>query len=311
MIRPINITLMHSQKLKEQILEFIKYHDVKPITKESYRRILLRYVEYVEHLSEPPIRDDVKQYRDTLIKDHSANTVQKYIVVVRLFYAWLYAEGKGDNIAINIKGPRIENTFKRESLSEKQARQLLEYAKNESSKGIIEFRNFAMIALMISTGFRTIEIERADVSDIHFIGDSHVLYVMGKGRDEKDSYNKLSPLVYKLIESYLMMRSDEHKPLFINHGSTYKEIRLKTRSISKIVKKYLLGINIDSKKFTAHSLRHTAATLAMEKGADLYSAQHMLRHKNTNTTKIYLHKINRRKEKYEEIIGDDLLKGLT
>jgi integrase len=301
---------MNSSTIKKHMEDFVTYHDTKQITKESYRRILLRFAEYVDQLSGPPTRDDVKLYRDLLMKNHSARTVQKYIVVVRLFYAWLYAEGKGENIAINIKGPRIENDFKREALSESQARELLRYAKRESEKSIIGMRNLTIIALMLTTGLRTIEVERANVSDIEYLKQGNVLYVKGKGRDEKTEYNKLAPFVYKLIEQYLMMRSDEHEPLFINHSKTRKTIRIQTRSISKMVKQYLLGIDIDSKKFTAHSLRHTAATLAMEKGAGIDEAQHMMRHKNSDTTKIYLHRINRSKENYEELIGEDLSKDL-
>lgn len=268
------------------------------------------YADYVEHLPEPPIRDDVKNYRDMLMKNHSARTVQKYIVVVRLFYSWLYAEGKGENIAININGPRIENDFKRSALSQKQAQQLIEYAHKESTKGIIQYRNYVIISLMITTGLRTIEIERADKSDIHYQNDGNVLYVMGKGRDEKTAYNKIASPVFALIEEYLMMRMDEHEPLFINHGKTRKSIRIKTRSISKIVKQYLLGIGIDSKKYTAHSLRHTAATLAMESGADVEETQHMLRHKNSETTKIYLHRINRSKENYEEKVANGVFANI-
>jgi site-specific recombinase XerD len=297
---------MENDTLVNNILDFIEYHDVKEITKESYKRILLEFAKYTRHLSKPPTREDVKRYRDNLMKQHRARTVQKYIVVIRNFYEWLYAEGRGENIAIGIKGARIENDFRREPLSAKEAHKLLEYASNRANKGILEQRNFVMISLMLTTGLRTIEVSRADHADIHYIEDAYALFVMGKGRDEKDSYVKLSPQVYRLIEEYLLSRSDDFTPLFINHGRRQKQMRISTRTISKTVKEYLQDIGIDSSKYTAHSLRHTAATMAMHEGAGIHSTQHMLRHKSPNTTQIYLHKINRRQEFYEKKISDTL-----
>ncbi|MBI9009684.1 MAG: tyrosine-type recombinase/integrase [Tenericutes bacterium] len=297
---------MRDSKLRQSISEFIEYSDVKPITKESYKRILMEYIKYVEPLSKPPIREDVKQYRNILMDKHAARTVQKYIVVIRNFYEWLYAEGKGDNIAIGIKGVKIENDFKREPLSTDEAHKLLEYAAERAEEGILKLRNFAIISLMITTGLRTIEVERADVNDIHFIEDAYALFVMGKGRDDKDAYVKLSPQVYEIITEYLFARSDQYIPLFINHGRRQKRMRISTRTLSKTVKEYLQDIGIDSSKYTAHSLRHTAATMAMLEGAGLHSTQHMLRHKSPNTTQIYLHKITRRKEFYEKKISERL-----
>ncbi len=109
---------------------------------------------------------------------------------------------------------------------------------------------------------------------------------------------------------YLSLRSDEHEPLFINHGRRNKELGISTRTISKMVKEYLRDIGIDDEKYTAHSLRHTAATLAMLKGASIHSTQHLLRHKNPNTTQIYVRKVSRRKENYEQEVSDTVFEDL-
>jgi site-specific recombinase XerD len=291
------------------IKEYINYLDLKPITKESYQRILLEYAKFVERLNEPPTREDVKTYRDNLLHSRpkrKPTTVQKYIVVIRNFYAWLYAEKKGDNIAIGIKGAKIESSFKREPLSSSMAKKLVDFAKSESNKGILQLRNYLMIALMLTTGMRTIEVSRADTTDIHIVDDDYALFVQGKGRDGKDNYVKLAPHVYTIIMEYLEARADEYDPLFINHGRNQKEIRISTRTISKTIKEYLKDIGIDSEKYTAHSLRHTAATMAMREGAGIHSTQQLLRHKNPNTTQIYVSTMNRREEFFEKAISDRL-----
>jgi len=299
------------ESLKDRVDQYIKYIDIKPATKEGYQRILLEYVSYIDNLPNLPTRHDVMNYRERIKNRLKAASVQKHIVVIRNFYRWYYIEGYGPNIAEGIKGMKIESNFKREALSVADSKKLLHRAELHARKDILGQRNYALISLLLTTGLRTIEVERSDTEDIDFIEESQVLFVMGKGHDDKDTYVKLSPQVYAIIEEYLIKRSDEFKPLFINHGHTNYGERMQTRSIRAVVKEYLRQIGIDSPKYSAHSLRHTTATLSLLEGAGIESTQHLLRHKDPATTQIYIHKINRRKENYEGKISDTLFGKTT
>ena len=66
-----------------------------------------------------------------------------------------------------------------------------------------------------------------------------------------------------------------------------------TRSISRIVKQRLEGVGLTSDRLTAHSLRHTAATLNLLNGATIEETQQLLGHSNINTTLIYAHALER------------------
>ena len=66
-----------------------------------------------------------------------------------------------------------------------------------------------------------------------------------------------------------------------------------TRTISGIIKGHMRAAGYDSERLTAHSLRHTAATLALMGGATIQEAQQMLRHSNINTTMLYSHNLTR------------------
>jgi len=299
------------ESLKDRVNQYIRYIDIKPATKEGYQRILLEYVSYIDNLPNLPTRYDVMNYRERIKNRLKAASVQKHIVVIRNFYRWYYIEGYGPNIAEGIKGMKIESNFKREALSVADSKKLLHRAELHARKDILGQRNYALISLLLTTGLRTIEVERSDTEDIDFIEESQVLFVMGKGHDDKDTYVKLSPQVYAIIEEYLIKRSDEFKPLFINHGHTNYGERMQTRSIRAVVKEYLRQIGIDSPKYSAHSLRHTTATLSLLEGAGIESTQHLLRHKDPATTQIYIHKMNRRKENYEGKISDTLFGKTT
>lgn len=298
-------------QLTEYINEYINFIDIKQESKVGYRKILMEYARYVNKLSDLPTRQDVMNYREYLKTRLKAASVQKHIVVIRNFYRWFYIEGYGMNIADGIKGMRIESDFKREALSIKDSKKLLKRAKFLARSDIIGLRNYALISVLLTTGMRTIEVERADVEDIVYVADSYVLYVMGKGHDDKDTYVKLSPQVYDILLQYMAERSDEFKPLFINHGHTNRGERMRTRSIRGVVKEYLRQIGIDNPKYSAHSLRHTAATISLLVGGGIEDAQRLLRHKDLSTTKIYVHKINKTKGNLENKISDELFENAS
>lgn len=278
---------------------YIAYIDIKAATKQSYKKILSVFAEYADRLPNLPTRQDVMAYRERLKSRLKAASVQKHIVVIRNFYRWYHVEGYGTNAAEGIKGMKIESDFKRESLTVEASQKLLQRARMHAKKSLIGKRNYALIALLLTTGLRTIEVERADVDDISFIGESKVLYIMGKGHDEKDAYVKLSPEVYQLIEEYLIARSDDYKALFINHTNPFRGERMKTRVVSMVVKELLREIGIDNPKYSAHSLRHTAATLSLLEGANIEETQQLLRHKDPSTTQIYVHRIRKTKDHIE------------
>jgi site-specific recombinase XerD len=294
------------KQFRTLIDEYIDYIDIKSATKQGYRKMLYEFALYVDRLPNLPTRQDVMRYREQLKSRLKAASIQKHIVVIRNFYRWFHIEGYGANAAEGVKGMKIESNFKRESLSVEDSKKLLHRAKLLAKKDIIGKRNYALIALLITTGLRTIEIERSNVEDIGFIDNTQVLYIMGKGHDDKDAFVKLSPQVYAIIESYLIERQDEFKPLFINHCTRSKGENMQTRDVRQVVKELLRQIGIDNPKYSAHSLRHTTATLSLLEGAGIEETQQLLRHKDPATTQIYIYRIRKMKDHLEWKISDTL-----
>lgn len=304
--RTLGEIMEDKERLKALMTEYIEYIDIKANSKQDYEKILREYAIFVDTLPNLPTRVDVRQYRDHLKSIIKPTSVQKHMVVIRSFYRWYHMEDYGKNVAEGIKSMKIEPGFKHEALSVNNCKNLLDRAKKHAEEDILGIRNYALIALLLTTGLRTIEVERADVSDINFIGDIQVLYIQGKGHDDKDAFVILSPQVYTLIENYLMERQDEYLPLFINHFSIYKGERIKTRTIRAVVKELMLQIGIDDKKYSAHSLRHTAATLSLLEGAKLEETQQLLRHKDPATTQIYIHLLGKMNNQIVWKISDTL-----
>lgn len=272
---------------------YIAFIDAKPKTIETYTRALRQFFKYTQlHNITNPTREDVLAYRDSLKASCKPSTVQNYIIALRQFFKWTEQEGLYKNVAQNIKGAKISREHKKDYLTGKQVKAVME---DIGQDGTSAKRDYAIFALMITGGLRTIEVSRANIEDLRILGDSTVLYLQGKGQDERTDYVKLPDPVEKAIRAYLKCRENlkEGQPLFASTSNNNQGGRVTTRTISGIVKSRLQAAGYNSDRLTAHSLRHTAANLNLRNGGTLEETQQLLRHSNITTTMIYIHSMNR------------------
>lgn len=289
-------------RLSEGLFErWIGYIDASPRTVDTYRKAIKHFLMYqISRCPNPdtPTRDDVVNYRNELKETYKPTTVQLYMTAVKLFFQWTAQEGIYPNIAEHIKGAKLDSTHKKDYLTSKQVQRLLESVDRSSFTGK---RDYAILCLMVTTGLRTISVIRADIADLRTVGDDAVLYYQGKGHEEKADYVKLGDEVETAVREYLTERgaAEGGAPLFASAANKNSGERLTTRSISRIVKEQLKSAGFDSERLTAHSLRHTAATLNLLSGGTLEETQQLLGHTSVNTTMIYSHALNRAKNNSE------------
>lgn len=113
--------------------------------------------------------------------------------------------------------------------------------------------------------------------------------------------------VREVIDEYLLMRNSSSEALFISHSNRNPEERITTQVISKRIKELLRLIDLDDPRYSAHGLRHTFATLALKSGVSVEEVQMILRHKNINTTMIYLHNLSREENHTESIVESKIM----
>lgn len=289
---------------EELYLRFVSFIDAKDKTIQTYTRALRQMFRYfAEQEITRPQREDILSYRDGLkASGHKPTTIQTYITVTRLFFQWTAQEGIYPNIAEHIKGAKLDRDHKKDYLTSRQVKTVLSDVDRSTPQGL---RDYAILALMITGGLRTVEIVRADVADLRTLGDDTVLYIQGKGRDEKTEYIKLSAPVEAAIREYLKTRSDieTSAPLFTSMSNNSKGERMTTRSISRIAKDSMIEAGYNSSRLTAHSLRHTAVTLSLLAGKPLEEVQQFARHANIQTTLIYSHALDKAKNGCSEAIA--------
>ena len=284
--------------------DFLNFVDATEKTVATYRRAIKQFVKYLalNNITQPT-REDVINFREGLKIDHKPTTVQAYIVAVRLFFKWTAQKNLYKNIADNVKGAKLSRDHKKDYLTTKQVGEVLKHIDTSTLQGL---RDYAIVTLMITGALRTIEVSRANLEDLRPLGDHTVLYIQGKGRQERTDYVKIPEKVEKAIRAYLKADAPktDKSPLFSSTSNNSKGQRLSTRTISGIVKDCLIKAGYDSSRLTAHSLRHTAGTVNLQKGGSLEETQQLLRHSNINTTMIDLHHLERENNHSEERIAE-------
>ena len=288
-----------SPKMTEDLIDkFLKKEEnTRDSSKQTYKRQLKNFFNWLDTEGlldnmQTLQREDILRYRDGLKETKSTYTVSGYMTAVRKFFAYLESEKIYPNIAKDIKAGKKPRGYKKDCLTVSQIKNALNNIDTSSLEGK---RDYALFNLLVRTGLRTIEVSRALIEDIRQESGEAVLWIQGKGRDDKDDFVLLTQETLSPISDYLNARGEdtEDAPLFASLSDRNYGKSLSTRSISRIIKNRLKNAGLNSKRLTAHSLRHTAVTLAIKGGASLQQAQGMARHSSPETTMIYYHNVNR------------------
>lgn len=155
-------------------------------------------------------------------------------------------------------------------------------------------RDKAILELLFSTGLRVSELALLNRDQINL--NRLEFGIVGKGGKERVVFISHESAAW--LDRYLTNRDDDFKPLFIRYQGKVdsedngEKMRLSTRSIERIVEKYVKFCGL-SVKATPHTLRHNFATDLLINGADIRSVQEMLGHSNISTTQVYTHITNK------------------
>ncbi len=286
--------------------DYTGFLDATPRTVQTYTGNVRQFVKWTQQNGiERPTRQDVIAYRDGLRERCKPSTVQNYITALRLFFSWTAQAGLYPNIAEHIKGAKLDSSHKKDYLNAAQIKDVLDSIDTQTAKGK---RDYSIIALMVTGGLRDVEVSRANIEDITQLGGCTILFLQGKGRDERTDYVKVVPAVEKPLRAYLRTRQKAKgkQPLFTSLSNNSKGERLSPKSISGIVKGRLIAAGYNSDRLTAHSLRHSAVTLSLIGGLPLEEVQQFARHKNISTTQIYAHNLERAQNRSEDTIADSI-----
>lgn len=153
-------------------------------------------------------------------------------------------------------------------------------------------RDFCILSLMANTGLRRAEVCGLNRKDLKVEGKKLVLFIWGKGGHQRKSFIKNTELILALERYFKMIGNPENPeaPMFYQakFQKTAGPQRMSVSTIRFLVARHIKSANIQ-KHITAHSLRHTFLTLALQSGADLATVKALAGHASVATTSRYLH----------------------
>ncbi len=198
---------------------------------------------------------------------------------VKSFYKYLTVRTKllSENPVADLEYPKLRKSLPKYLTMEQSAALL------RSVSGVNQTRDYAILMLFLNCGIRRSELVGLNVSDVY---DDRIR-VVGKGNKERFVY--FGTPCRKAIDAYLQERNkkilSDNRALFGSRDGN----RISVSAVHRLVKKALLQAGLDSTQFSAHKLRHTAATMMLSGGVDVKTVQEVLGHENLNTTQIYTH----------------------
>lgn len=299
---PNDTQSMRTDKTINRLIEeFLSETISNERSRTNYRSTLNRFFRYLSGANRnvrKVTKTDVMEYKQQLVNENkSAHTIDNYLASVRQFFAWLDAKDYHDNVAAGVRSPRRSRLFRKKYLTVEQVKMLLNAIPRNTINGL---RDYAIISLMLRTGVRCVEVERANIGDITNHDDILAINIQRKGRVEKEERIGLTGKTIDAINDYLVQRiATDDKPLFVNHSSRANSQRIQSTNINRIVKRYMQSVGLTGKRYSAHSLRHTAAITALIRGVDIYEVKAMLGHTSVSTTEIYTHMI----DEYKRLIN--------
>lgn len=308
--------MQYEHDCPQVLREFLSYHETikgqsRRTISEYYLdlRMFLRFIKlmrcelpYSTPLADVPIQDvdlefvrsitsaeifDFLSYlaNDRVLDDGSSDpgigaaARARKLSAIKSFYNYFNVRTKQirENPVKDIEFPRVRRALPRYLTLEDSARLL------QAVKGPNQTRDYAILMLFLSCGIRRSELVGLNLHDVQ---DDRIR-VVGKGNKERVVY--MGDACRKALDAYLIERRQivlsDDRALF---GSRDKN-RISVTAVHRLVKKHLLDAGLDASQFSAHKLRHTAATLMLSNGVDVKTLQEVLGHEHLNTTEIYTH----------------------
>ena len=198
---------------------------------------------------------------------------------IKSFYKYLTVRTKQlqENPVADLEYPKLRKSLPKYLTLEESAALL------KAVSGQNEKRDYAILMLFLNCGIRRSELVGLNLTDVY----EDRIRVLGKGNKERFVY--FGTACRKAIDAYLVERNEkvlsDNRALFGSRDGN----RISVSAVHRLVKKALLQAGLDSTQFSAHKLRHTAATMMLSGGVDVKTVQEVLGHENLNTTQIYTH----------------------
>ena len=250
-------------------------------------------LEYIKYITTEDIYEFI-MYADNIRGNMSSAKARK-LSAIKGFFKYLTTKRfmLEDNPAINIESPKKKQALPK-YLTLDESLLLLDAVKNDKESKS-RTRDYCIITLFLNCGMRVSELVGINLPDID--RELRSVTITGKGNKQRIVY--LNDACKTSLSDYLAQRTSDKfqsvttKALFLSSRAQ----RISVKTVQWLVYKYLDMAGLESKHYSVHKLRHTAATLMYQTGnVDVRVLKDILGHEQLNTTQIYTHVSDRSME---------------
>ena len=225
---------------------------------------------------------DIYAYMNYLSRDRRLNNASRArkVATIRSFYKYLTNKAKllDVNLVQDLDAPRLKKALPK-YLDLDESLELLDHVEGKNA-----IRDYCILTLFLNCGLRISELVGLNKTDVRV----DQLRVLGKGNKERVLF--LNDACQRALADWMTERDAmtlvDQNALFV---TLQNRRRITRAAVHKLVKKHLADAGLDSTQYSAHKLRHTAATLMLQNGVDVRTLQEVLGHDHLNTTQIYTH----------------------
>jgi integrase/recombinase XerC len=284
---------------------------------EEYLQQFLQHLRYERNVSQHTLRNyssDLEQFRDYLLtkskttdipvseidylmirewmaelhgESKKKTSIARKLASLRTFFQFLVREGiQENNPAKLVATPKVERKLPTHLSMEDAVR----FIETPDLKTDLGRRDRAILEFLYATGMRVGELVNLNLKDIDF--REKLVRVTGKRKKQRIlpfGDPALQALLYYLNETRATFLNNcppterDDQTVFLNYQGT----RITTRSVGRMVDKYIKLCAEINRDISPHSLRHSFATHLLDSGADLRDIQELLGHARLSTTQIY------------------------
>ena len=274
--------------------DYLQEKSLSSVTIKTYNIVFKHYIIYLtKHDILYAKTSDVIDYRESKRSlGYSSSWIHIQISALKGLYRYLrlhqdrlgISEMYAYDIMEPIKNERIKRRVKKPILSILEAKQMILHTL-DNRKYVWDYRDHAIVYLMLTSGLSIVEIVRAKREDYQVVNGLQRLFVQGKKNTSHVVH--VSSGAKAAVDDYLRVRLDDNPYLFVAHKQSSPNKALSRTFFSQMFLRVLRVCGLCGKGITPHCLRHTAATLNLQRGGSLEQTRALLRHVNIQSTQVY------------------------
>lgn len=262
-------------------------------TRRAYFRDLADWTTWCEQTNLDPRdakRGDVDAYVMIRCDGLSPTSTARRLSVISSWYSYLASnEITEKNPVVAVDRPEVNHDHS--PTVGLTGRQIGEFMRaTRTATGPAARRDTALLAMLAELGLRVGEALRLDTTDLRHNRGHRTVTITGKGGKRREL--PIPAPLARDLDAYLDQRADREGidaaaltgPLFTTNTGK----RVDQPAVFRLVRRIGAAASIPgADQLSPHSLRHTAATAALDAGAPLRDVQDMLGHADPRTTRRY------------------------